>query len=98
MGLREEARGQRLRSSASTCRVALLAEGRAVRLDESKPVDLPDRADWLDAVNDRDVVGSDLSRALAKRNIDLDQDTIQRHRRRECRCSGDLRGPVNDAA
>lgn len=101
MGLREEARASRRRPAASTCGVELIAGGVADPVDPTLPTDIPDRADWLDVVNNPDPAtgrmepASDLERALRKRNISLKQDTITRHRREECHCTGDLRGSTD---
>ena len=98
MGLREEALAEQLSNRAATCMVRLLADGIAQALDPTKPIDHPDRLDVLDVMNVSDesdpgfVRASDLQRALAKRNVKLAQDSITRHRRRDCQCVGEYRG------
>ena len=77
--------------------MSLLAEIEAVQAPASGPrcgvalvlVDLPepDSSELIDAMASHRYLGSAISKALGLRGITLPAITIQRHRRRECRCA-----------
>lgn len=49
-------------------------------------MDKKDADDLLAALNDNTIMATSISRVLQRRGINLKQDAIRRHRKKDCRC------------
>lgn len=76
MGLLDEIASEPSRRSGKTCTVTLILES----LNEK------DRADLQQAIDDLLINGTNISRVLERRGINLPPSAIGRHRRGDCIC------------
>ena len=91
MSLRDRVAARVSVNPAATCAVRLLADRLTVTSE-------PTSAEWIDCSNDITLQASKLSRVMNEDyEIEIAQDSIQRHRRGDCKCPPAYRGTLDGA-